>query len=288
MISSMTGFAFKQIQTDIGDFTIEIRSVNHRFLDVSFRLPDLFRYLEPELRVIINKELKRGKIEVNLNYVPTIVTDIQINQDKLQQLAGLINAMRVLNLAAVNPLEVLKWPGIIYGAGVDYDKLTLTTLSYFTSTLKELNQNRKKEGTVLSSHILERVSVCENEVKNVRTHASELIALLRQKCLEKIKFLTNGSGLEMDNNRIEQEIVIQAQKADIDEELDRLENHFNEIREIITKGGAIGRRLDFIMQELNREANTLASKAITIATTNAAVELKVLVEQMREQIQNIE
>ena len=287
MIYSMTAFAREQAQGDFGEIIFEIRSVNQRFLDVYFRLPEAFRYLETELRARIGKQLKRGKVEINLNYnTGAIGSEIKINQRNLQQLSQAINALQdtVVYLAPVDPLALLQWPGITSSENTDVSIIEEKILTTFDDAIKSLKESRRREGAALAETLLQRVQGCEAEVSKVEKVSTEIVANLRQKLITRISALE----VEVNVERLEQEIVMQCQKADIAEEIDRLKTHLKEVKNSLTEGGAVGRRLDFLMQELNREANTLGSKAITIDTTNVSLELKVLIEQMREQIQNIE
>lgn len=287
MIYSMTAFAREQTQNDLGEITFELRSVNHRYLEVAFRLPEMFRFLESDMRSLINQYLQRGKIDVSLNYSPALaISEIKINSNVLQSLVSAIKELQNsdISFAQVDPLAVLKWPGISNGETVDDEKLSEKILASLKKSLESLKKNRAREGAALAKIILEKVHASEIEVNKVKQLASMIVSTLREKLYEKIK----AFAVDVDSNRLEQELVLQSQKADITEELDRLTTHLKEVENIITQGGVIGRKLDFLMQELNREANTLSSKSTSIEATNAAVELKVLIEQMREQIQNIE
>lgn len=287
MIYSMTAFAREQAQNDFGEIIFEIRSVNQRFLDLHFRLPEAFRYLETELRTRISKQLKRGKIEVSLSFKAGMAgTEIKLNQSNLQQLSKAIDEAQstVLNLAPMDPLALLKWPGITSSNTTDVSIIEEAMLTTFDNALHSLKENRQREGAALADMLLQRIHGCEAEVTKVEKVSAEIVTKLRQKLRDKIAVFE----VEVNAERLEQEIVMQCQKADIAEEIDRLLAHLIEVKNVLAKGGAVGRRLDFLMQELNREANTLGSKATTIDTTNVSVELKVLIEQMREQIQNIE
>ncbi len=287
MIYSMTAFAREHAKTEFGELTLELRSVNQRFLEINFRLPETFRHLEPEMRALINQYFQRGKIDIFLNFLPMIVSaEIKINQANLQQLATTVLAMQktVQNIGNIDPLALLKWPGIASVAELDNDQVAKILLNHFEAALKTLKKNREKEGAVLANIIIERVNAAAVEVDKVQGFSNTIVTMLRSKLQEKLK----SFAVEVDANRLEQEVVLQCQKADIQEELDRLKTHLEEVRDILRQGGVVGRKLDFLMQELNREANTLGSKAVNIESTNVAVELKVLIEQMREQIQNIE
>lgn len=287
MIYSMTAFAREQAKTEFGDITLELRSVNQRFLECNFRLPDAFRSLEPEMRTRLNQYLQRGKIDVSLNFLPTVVaSELKINEANLQQVVAAIAVIekKLPKLASVDPLALLKWPGIAVMTELDNQALPKIILEKFELALKTLKQARVKEGTALATIILERVNAAEQELHKAERYAGDLAKTLRAKLQEKVQ----AFAVTVDSSRLEQEIVLQCQKADIDEELDRLKTHLQEVRQILGQGGVMGRKLDFLAQELNREANTLGSKSTIIELTNAAVELKVLIEQMREQIQNIE
>ena len=288
MPRSMTGFARREQRHPWGNLIVEIRSVNHRYLEPSFRLPDELRELEPRLRDAIRQSLQRGKVEVafSLHKEAAGNQSLGLNQERLQQLARAAEQVsRNLNQAApINPLELLQWPGVLQQAELDRDTLHAAVLELFEAALEQLIAHRSREGQELAQFIEQRLDKISELVVQLRQRLPEILNAQREKLQGKIAALK----IELDPERLEQEIALLAQKADVDEELDRLDTHVTEVKHALTQTSSLGRRLDFLMQELNREANTLSSKAVVAETTQAAVELKVLIEQMREQVQNIE
>jgi len=288
MIRSMTAFARVEKNTEKGLISWEIRSVNHRFSEVSLRLPEEFRPLEPKIRDIISSHIKRGKIDANLRFQPTVSTELTIDidrefADKLAHATREIDQM-LYNAAPVNALDVLRWPGVIRTPEQDLTQLESDILSLLEEALGVLIESRAREGEKLKAIIETRCTAIEEQVKTVSARLPEILQAMRTRLEERLAEIKG----ELDPARIEQEIVILANKADVDEELDRLSTHVTEIRRVLGQDEPVGRRLDFLMQELNREANTLGSKSVHTDITNVSVELKVLIEQMREQIQNIE
>ena len=288
MARSMTAFARQELVKDWGVLTLELRSVNHRFLDISLRMPEEFRNVESKLRERIAEKLARGKVDVALRFTRNKSSngDILIDEELVQQIA---NASRTVdhilyNPEAVSSLDILRWPGVIKTAELDSNELSKSVLELLDVTLKDLLQGREREGTKLAELIQQRCSAISDVIKEVKKRLPEIMQLWREKLLKRIQ----DASIEVDENRLEQELVIIAQKTDVDEELDRLETHVTEVERVLKSAKPIGRRLDFLMQELNREANTLGSKSIDTETTKASVDLKVFIEQMREQIQNIE
>ena len=289
MIRSMTAFARQSSQHEWGSLVWEIRSVNHRYLEHSFKLPDSARQQENKLREKLRAHLSRGKVECSLRLQIQNSGNSQslvINNERLQQLiAACENIQSQLQHAStLNPLELLQWPGIMSEAATDTDISSEQLLASFQVALEQLVENRQREGAALKHFVEQRLDAIAAITADIKQQLPSILLAQRQKLqhrLEEIK-------VELNPDRLEQEMVILAQKADVDEELDRLSAHLEEVRRVLSKGGACGRRLDFLMQELNREANTLSSKSIVSDTTQAAVELKVMIEQMREQIQNIE
>jgi uncharacterized protein (TIGR00255 family) len=284
----MTSFARESTTTDRGVLTIELRSVNHRYLDCYFKLPDALRSLESKLRELVGKSLARGKLDClfRLQANPSRGSDLTVNTQRLDQLLAATTLVggRLGQAGPLDPLEVLKFPGICEAPEESDEELQKEARALFELALKTLRKNRKREGAKLADLILGRLDQVEKEVITTRGQ----LPALRQQQRERITSRIEELGIELDHNRLEQELVHLAQKADVDEELDRLDAHVGEVRRTLEKGGPCGRRLDFLMQELNREANTLSSKSTSSGTTQSAVELKVLIEQMREQIQNIE
>ena len=288
MIHSMTAFARESLNTDQGTLTVELRSVNHRYLDCSFKLPDVLRPLEPRLREQIGAALARGKVDclIRVQSHPDRSGDWQVDTGQLERLlvaAGDIEA-RLDNSRPLSPLEVLQFPGICSSEDHSEEVLQKAAAELFKRSLADLKAARLREGEKLAQLVMDRLQQVDREVETTRGAMPELMQQQRDRVIARIEELQ----VEVDQGRLEQELVYMSQKADVDEELDRLEAHVGEVRRTLGKGGPCGRRLDFLMQELNREANTLSSKSTASSTTQSAVELKVLIEQMREQIQNIE
>ena len=287
MIYSMTAFSRIEIKGDWGNAVWEIRSVNQRFLETYFRLPEQFRGIEPVLRERFRKQLNRGKVECNLrfNANPANKSELALNEKLALQLiehANWINA-HTLN-SQVNPIEVMRWPGVMEAPESDMSAIQAELLAAFDQALKDFIEARASEGANLKVMIEQRLDAISAEADKVQTYMPEVIAWQRNRIIEKF----TDAKIDLDSGRVEQELVLLAQKMDVSEELDRLNSHVSETKKILKKGGAQGRRLDFMMQEFNREANTLGSKSINTDVTASAVELKVLIEQMREQIANIE
>ena len=288
MVLSMTAFARKQ--SSIGQTLLvwEIRSVNHRYLETGFRFPEALRSLEPAVRDALRKTLTRGKVDCQLRIETEGAQDTSLQIDealvvKLNNASG-----EVLHLTgggnALTVHEILKWPGVLLESKALPENLEEHALSLFKETLTELVDTRKREGQELHGFVSKRLAGVREIVSSVKTRMPEIIAAQQQALRDRLEALK----VELDPTRLEQEIVMFAQKWDIDEELDRLEAHLNEVERVLELKEPSGRRLDFLMQELNREANTLSSKSIVAETTLNAVDLKVLIEQMREQIQNVE
>lgn len=287
MIFSMTAFARRELKRDWGTVVWEIRSVNQRFLETYFRLPEQFRSLEPVLRERFRKKLQRGKVECALRFTANdaAVTKLNLNQALAKEVLNAAEWVQSQGQSSgVNPLDVLRWPGVIAAEEADMDAIQGEILQEFDLALEDFIAARSTEGTNLKGMIEQRLSGIESEVAKVTEKMPEVIQWQR----ERIQAKFEEAKIELEENRVEQEMILLAQKVDVAEELDRLMSHVGETRKILKKGGAVGRRLDFMMQEFNREANTLGSKSISTDITQSAVELKVLIEQMREQIQNIE
>ena len=285
-ISSMTAFAQRHVDTSWGSASWELRSVNHRYLEPSFKLPESWRALEPALRERIRQHLKRGKLECTLKLQLNSQQALQLNRELAQQVLDSAHALRadIAHAAPINVLEVLRWPGVMESGQVDGDTVGKDLLAAFDNALQDHIANRQREGAALATLIEQRLDNIADIVAEVRRFMPDVIGHQRDKLQQRIAEMS----VELDPQRLEQEVALIAQKADVDEELDRLDTHVTEVRRVLQTGGPVGRRLDFLMQELNREANTLSSKAVVADSTQAAVELKVLIEQMREQIQNIE
>ncbi|MEM6580728.1 MAG: YicC/YloC family endoribonuclease [Pseudomonadota bacterium] len=288
MIHSMTAFARESAATDLGVLTVELRSVNHRYLDCTFKLPDNLRPLELQLREMASAAMARGKLDCLIRIQANSVSQgaLNINSESLDKLVAATAVIRQHMPEARQPtvLDILQFPGVCGVEPGSEEHILEATREAFKVAVKSLVENRSREGQKLKTLLLARLDQVKTTVDAARKMLPQLLQQQRERIVSKIEDL----DLEPDNNRLEQELVYIAQKADIDEELDRLDAHIGEVRHTLEKGGPCGRRLDFLMQELNREANTLSSKSIASSVTQSAVELKVLIEQMREQIQNIE
>jgi uncharacterized protein (TIGR00255 family) len=288
MTQSMTGFARTEEQLPWCTLSCEIRTVNQRFLDPNFRLPENLREHEPALRDILRKRIQRGKVECSFRLTGESQqgSEIQLNQQLAQQLLRAVTEINTITgeSGVLNPMELLKWPGMLQEEEGDRDTLKQAAIHIFETTLDQLIAMRNREGDELQKFIIQRLDEITTIVKDIRTAIPAILAANKERLLSKLAEFKD----ELDPVRLEQEITLIAQKADVDEELDRLETHLLEVRNILESDGAVGRKLDFLMQELNREANTISSKAIVADTSLQSVELKVLIEQMREQIQNIE
>ncbi|MCY7294860.1 YicC/YloC family endoribonuclease [Alteromonas sp. a30] len=287
MIYSMTAFARKELKGSWGTAVWEIRSVNQRFLETYFRLPEQFRSLEPVLRERFRKRLQRGKVECNLRFNDEGAENskITLNESLAKQVLEAADWIQSHGQSTgVNPLDVLRWPGVVSAEETDMDAIQTELLKGLDAALNDFIEARATEGEELKKLIEQRLDGIEVEAQKVGEHMPQIIQWQR----EKLQTRFEEAKVELEETRLEQEMVMLAQKLDVAEELDRLAAHVKETRNIMKKGGACGRRLDFMMQEFNRESNTLGSKSINAEVTQSAVELKVLIEQMREQIQNIE
>ncbi|WP_221075336.1 YicC/YloC family endoribonuclease [Agarivorans aestuarii] len=286
MIHSMTGYARHQLKGDWGSATWEIRSVNQRYLETYWRMPEQFRSLEPVLRDKIRKALQRGKVECNLRFEADQASrgELQLNKALAEQLIQ--NAEWVQQQAGgqINPVDILRWPGVMETPEQDADAISKELLAGWQEALTAFIESRASEGANTAVMITTRLDKITEQVAFVREQMPAVMQWQRERLKTRLADVID----ELDPQRIEQEMIMVAQKIDVAEELDRLDSHVSETQKILKKGGACGRRLDFMMQEFNREANTLASKSINAEITQAAVELKVLIEQMREQIQNLE
>lgn len=288
MIKSMTAFARQEANTEGGTLTWEIRSVNHRYLEPNFRIPEQFREAEGQLREQLRKKLARGKLDCSLKWQANdhANEDIAINTNILKQLDHALSeiSFNIEHSAKPSSLEILQWPGVIEHTEADKSELMKLCVSAFAQAIDTLIDNRKREGEQLAPLFEDRLSKIDDIVIEVRDKLPQILEQQRENLRNRFAELS----VDLDEQRIEQEMVVLAQKSDVDEELDRLDAHVKEVRKVLKKKEPVGRRLDFLMQELNREANTLSSKSIVTDTTRAAVELKVLIEQMREQVQNVE
>ena len=288
MLRSMTAYGRHATDTEFGELTCELRSVNHRYLDISLRLPDNLRGLEPLLRERAGTRLHRGKVEIAVRIRTGNGSAAALDLDAAA-LAKLGLAMQevesaIPDLAKANALAVLQWPGIISSSAAGQQRVNARALETFDTALEDLIASRTREGGNTAELLRNRAEGLSQCIAAVREHRPAVVARQRDKLVAKLSEL----GLDHDAQRLEQELVYAAQRLDIDEELDRLDHHVVELTQVLQRSEPVGRRLDFLMQEFNREANTLGSKAADIDTTGASVEIKVLIEQMREQVQNIE
>jgi uncharacterized protein (TIGR00255 family) len=288
MIASMTGFARREISGSWGALVCELRSVNHRFLESGFRLPDELRATEGELRQRLARDLKRGKVDCSITFrrLQGAETALEVDAAALERLLTSVRDIsRTLpGNQTVNVLDVLRWPGVLRDEKGDNDELLKTAHTLFTGTVEDLVAARAREGERLRELLEQRCGGLEILVANVRTRLPEVHTRVRARLHERLAELKAN----VDQERLEQELAILLQRLDVDEELDRLTGHITEIRRVINGSEPAGRRLDFLMQELNREANTLSSKSQDLETTRTAVDMKVIIEQMREQVQNVE
>lgn len=288
MTASMTGFAARSLNLEHTSVSIDLRSVNQRYLELHFRLADEFRPLEPQLRELISQRLARGKVEcrIGLTPLPAGLQDNGLNPAILERLAHWQSDVQA-HLPDSLPLsvnDILRWPGAVQTASLSPETLNSATLAEVKTALDELVESRQREGGKLKQHIFDRLGSAEAQVDSLRPLLPALVAAQRDKLAERLRDALGEAGHE----RLAQEIALAAQKADIDEELSRLAAHFGEVRRVLNQGGAVGKRLDFLMQELHREANTLGAKSVAVETSRVSLELKVLIEQIREQVQNIE
>ncbi|MCU8089885.1 YicC/YloC family endoribonuclease [Shewanella sp. SM21] len=287
MIQSMTAYARIEHKAQWGTASWEIRSVNQRYLETYLRLPEQFRSFEPVLRDRLRKRLSRGKVEVNLRYelADNSNNELQLNQALAKQLLGAATWLKQeAGQGDVNLTDILRWPGVLASGEQDMDAIGADLMTAFDSAIDQFIEARGREGEAIKDMLLSRLDGVSEQIAVVREHMPTVMLYQREKLTNRLAEIKG----EFDPARIEQEMVLLAQKQDVAEEMDRLEAHVAEARRILKKGGSEGRRLDFMMQEFNRESNTLASKSISTEITSAAVELKVLIEQMREQIQNVE
>lgn len=288
MIRSMTGFARRERQGSFGALVCELRTVNHRYLEISLRLPEDLKGLDNEIRQTIGASLRRGKVDANL-YLKTAVgaqRKLDIDSALLDEVLARLEQVRARMHASapVSPLELLRWPGIVREADVDAAPLLAATLEVLRESLAELHETRAREGQRIRELLKGRCTSMSALVVAVKARLPEVSRRLRDRIIERIGQL----GITPDSERLEQELVMYAHKMDVDEELDRLIGHITEVLAALDSSEPAGRRLDFLMQELNREANTLSSKSQDVETTRAAVDMKVMIEQMREQVQNVE
>ncbi|MFW9610269.1 MAG: YicC/YloC family endoribonuclease [Aquaspirillum sp.] len=285
----MTGFASVSCDLPQGTLALDIRAVNHRYLDVQFRMPEEFRSLEPKLRELIANHVNRGKVEcrISLQTNPAQQGELQINQTLLSQLVEAAKIVQTHSPQArgFSVGELLRWPGVLESQGQDNDSLSRQCLEALQQALQEFTASRGREGEKLKQVLIDRLDRIHGLLEEIKPKLPAILQGWQQRLNTRLKEALDG---QVEDDRLKQEFALFAQKIDIDEELERLHTHLTEVRRALNKGGLVGKRLDFLMQELNREANTLGSKSVSTETTQTAVELKVLIEQMREQVQNIE
>ncbi|WP_430230235.1 YicC/YloC family endoribonuclease [Nitrosomonas communis] len=288
MIASMTGYAVMAKEIAHGSLTLELRSVNNRYLDIQFRLPDEFRLLEPAMREILNTQLKRGKIDCRLTFMPYAKVDLpqQLNEPLLSKLIELNNTVKsaLSDAKSLTVADILSWPDILKSDMASTPALHEACMELLQATLNEFIATRVREGEKLKNTLLERL----RQLRQLTTALSPRIPMLLANFQEKLITRLQEAKIDGNDDRLRQELILFASKIDIDEELSRLQTHLDEVEHALLKGGCVGKRLDFLMQELNREANTLGSKSVDIEVSKISVELKILIEQMREQVQNIE
>ena len=276
MILSMTGYATASAELDSGSLTLELRAVNHRYLDIQLRMPDELRSLEGQLREAITAQLQRGKVECRINYA---ARSGQSGAALNREVRAVLPDARSLGVA-----DVLRWNGMLETLAASADELRAALLGLLQDVLQEFSASRAREGEKLKDFLLQRVEKIEALRNGVMPHVPAAIAAYEQKLITRLREAMQNA----EDERVRQEITLFAGKIDVDEELSRLASHLAEMRRILTQGGAVGKRLDFLMQELNREANTLGSKSVDAEVSRSAMEMKILIEQMREQIQNLE
>lgn len=289
MIYSMTAFARKQEQGEWGNLVCEIRSINHRYLEISVHLPDNLRVLEMPIRELFRQHIKRGKIECAVRYKSNVAKEnalFSLNADLAKSLCEASEEIApfLKNPGKVSPFDILRYPGVLETKETDVNQLHNIVLQLVKESINDLLSARAREGEELSQLFFQRMVLIQQELGKVRGRLPTVLQEQRDKMHKRF----NEAKLELDLGRLEQEMLIFAQRSDVAEEIDRTETHLIEVKRILNEGGLAGRRLDFLLQELNREANTLGSKSADTILTHAAVEMKVLIEQMREQVQNIE
>ncbi|MBY0499163.1 MAG: YicC family protein [Nitrosomonas sp.] len=288
MIFSMTGYAAISQETPHGSFSIEIRSVNNRYLDILFRLPDEFRKQEAVMRELLTAQLGRGKVECRLNFSPSVSTVNlqQLDHTLLEQLLQLERMIKTRHsvAASLTVAEILKWPGILGSNHATIEEFDEIMVMLLQTALNDLKTARLREGNKLKSILLNRIEQMRQLLQIASPRIPALISAFEEKLRTRLEEILGN----YENERIHQEITLFAGKIDVDEELSRLQAHLNEVEHILNKGGYVGKRLDFMMQELHREANTIGSKSVDLEITRISMELKVIIEQMREQVQNIE
>lgn len=289
MIYSMTSFGRSQSKNDWGMAVWEIRSINHRYLEINIRLPEVLRELEQSIRDCIHRYFHRGKIECSLRFYPgaKLGSSVSVNHSLLNQLIDMATKVSTTlpeKITQLNLIDLLSWNGVVVEEGIDIEVFKEDLIELFKKAAEDMKEGRKREGIVLAKAVSERADRILVQVAEIKKHLPGVLEKQRGKILNRLE----EAKLSLDPQRLEQEMVYYAQKIDVSEELDRTLSHITEVDRCLTKGDSAGRRLDFMMQELNREANTLASKSVDPLITHAAIEMKVLIEQIREQVQNIE
>lgn len=288
MIRSMTGFASLSEESPLGTLTLEVRSVNHRYLDIQFRLPEELRAVEPALRESAGAQMSRGKVECRVSFARRVESDLpdQLNADLLGRLAQLDAQVRTHfpQAAGLTVADVLRWPGMVESGSLPADQMREWCEALLAKVLAEFTASREREGAKLKQILLDRVASMSALVAEVKPRIPALVAQYQERLALKLR----EAVASLDEERVRQEVVLFASKVDVDEELGRLSTHLDEVRRILAQGGGAGKRLDFLMQELNREANTLGSKSVDTEVSRVSMALKVLIEQMREQVQNLE
>jgi uncharacterized protein (TIGR00255 family) len=288
----MTGYATAGAELDSGSLTLELRAVNHRYLDIQLRMPDELRSVEGALREAIGAQLQRGKVECRINYAARgAQSGAVLNRDLLQQLAAWNREVQnaLPDARSLGVADVLRWNGVLETPSASADELRAALLGLLQEVLQEFSASRAREGEKLKEFLLQRVEKIEALRNGVMPHVPAAIAAYEQKLTARLREVLQGvAAQDALDERVRQEITLFASKIDVDEELSRLASHLGEMRRILAQGGAVGKRLDFLMQELNREANTLGSKSVDAEVSRSAMEMKILIEQMREQIQNLE
>jgi uncharacterized protein (TIGR00255 family) len=288
MIRSMTGYARAEAQASWGRISWELRSVNHRYLDLQLKMPEEFRAIENELRIQAGAKMSRGKVEAGLRYVRDSVgaDSMELNLDRLRQLKLALDqvAYELGGTTAPDPVRVLSFPGVLRQEQADFAPLIAAAKKLFESALEDFSQTRTREGERLEQFIRERCDAIAALVEKVRQRYPQV----RDQWLAKLRLRCAELGVEVEPQRLAQELALASQRLDVEEEMSRLISHLEEVKTTLVRGESVGRRLDFLMQELNREANTLSSKSQDAEMTRCGVEMKVMIEQMREQVQNIE
>jgi uncharacterized protein (TIGR00255 family) len=288
MICSMTGFASDAAELDKGSLTLELRAVNHRYLDLQVKLPDELRVMESSLRMAIAEQLTRGKVECRVGFIASLggQAPASLNRELLGQLAQWNDEIRAVmpDARSLGVVDILRWNGMLGSAALPAEELHAAVMGLLQRVLHDFAAAREREGGKLKEFLLQRVVQIESLCLAVSPRNPAAIATYEGKLAARLREALSGG----DDERLRQEVAVFASRVDVDEELSRLQTHLQEMRRVLDKGGAVGKRLDFLMQELHREANTLGSKSVDAEVSRASMEMKILIEQMREQIQNIE